>query len=685
MKIFTISLILFNLLLFSPPLYTQTPDRIYHNGIVITMEPDQPQAEAIAIAGDTISAVGPDTGIVPLAGAETQLYDLQGKTVLPGFNDSHTHWFSWREHRCEPTGEVTHPGLEEIMQMVSRNGWTSIAELNFGRPDLAPEHLNNALDLDNRGKLSVRLNGYWGTLEHDGDLIDVLADSLRTPGRIYSDRVRAPGVKIYVDNPFGDFDLWSREKVIRLVEKAHAKGWQIAAHAVNQSAVEKILTAYENVLGEEPNADYRHRIEHAVKVSDDQLDRITAGGIITSFQLLGPADWPTQETFADRFTGSNPEWVMRWKDLVEAGPDGARNAAGTDAPFNDAPCDYSPFTAIYQAVTRKGYTNRTLAGWETAQRLSVEQCLKLLTIDGAYATFEEDLKGSLAPGKWADLIIVSANPLQVAAPEDLLDIKILLTMVGGRIEYCDELSPFCAPVETFPIDDAVVTASNYLPGQTPDLAFDGDLDTNWGSGDDAPQYIQIDLMQETLIKSIDLVVDQWPAGVTRHQIWAKGETRTDTFQLLYEFHEHTEIDQKLHYPAPSGLAAWRYVKILTTQSPSWVSWKEVAIHKRDATTVTDDKSDIPQSFALLPNYPNPFNSRTVIRYHLPAAGHVKLCIFNTLGQRVRTLADSYRPAGRYKTGWNGKNAAGITLPGGVYFYRLETAGYSQTRKLLLLD
>ena len=78
---------------------------------------------------------------------------------------------------------------------------------------------------------------------------------------------------------------------------------------------------------------------------------------------------------------------------------------------------------IYQAVTRDGFTVRPREAWELNQRLSIEQAIKLLTLDGAYATFEEDIKGSLTPNKYADLVIVSANPLEVSSPTQLLDIR----------------------------------------------------------------------------------------------------------------------------------------------------------------------------------------------------------------------------------------------------------------------
>ncbi len=425
----------------SPGSCDVSPDIIYYNGTIITMDPAFPRAEAIAIKAGSIQAVGSNGEILALLapGCGASVVDLHGLTLLPGFNDSHTHWFSWRQHICSVTNDTTYPSLEGIMRMLSEKGWTSISELNFGRPDFVRDHLENAVDLDARGELSVRVNGYWGTLT-DPSLIQILADSAIAPRTAFTNRIRVPGVKMYVDDPFGTTDIMTQEEVNQLVQFAHTGGWQIAAHAVNQSAVEKILNAYELALGSGSNDNHRHRIEHAVKVSDDQLTRMKQKGIVASFQLMGPPDWPDQTTFQTYISNTHPEWCLRWKDFDGAVAEGLRTTGSTDAPFNDTPCDYSPFRAIFQAITREGYLNRAHANWELSQRLSVQTALRLLTVDGAYATFEENIKGSLVPGKVADLVIVSENPLEISVPEDLLGIRTHLTMVGGEVEYCDTAS-----------------------------------------------------------------------------------------------------------------------------------------------------------------------------------------------------------------------------------------------------
>jgi hypothetical protein len=92
----------------------------------------------------------------------------------------------------------------------------------------------------------------------------------------------------------------------------------------------------------------------------------------------------------------------------------------------------------------------------------------------------------------------------------------------------------------------------------------------------------------------------------------------------------------------------------------------------------------PESFSLFQNYPNPFNPQTQINYALPQACHVRVTIYNLLGQRVRVLVDEHQNAGFRRIGWDGKDEQGVEAASGVYFYRLETGGFIETKKMLLL-
>jgi predicted amidohydrolase YtcJ len=658
------------------------PDLIYYNGTVITMDPATPVAEAVAIHTNTITGVGTNEEIMNMriAGCRTELIDLNGLTVLPGFNDSHCHWISWRRHICEPAGDTTYPSYEEIMRNLSLNGWTSISELNFGRPDDgSADHYYDVMDMALRGTLPVRLNGYWGTLNDGTDLIDVLSDSSRTPERAYSERVRAPGVKIYIDDPFGTTDILSQTDVNNLVQYAYNAGWQVAAHAVNESAVEKILSAYEMALGADMNDIRRLRIEHAVKVSDDQMNRMLNKRIIASVQLMGPPDWPAQETFQTYISNTHPEYCLRWRDFAN---EGMQMTGSTDAPFNNSVCDYSPFRVMYQGISRIGYLDHIHADWELNQRLTIQQALELMTIDGAYATFEEDRKGSITSGKWADLVIVSDNPLEIADPEDLLNIRVLQTMVGGRIEFCDDAAypNLCGRYTTFSISGALVSASSYLTDQTPDMAFDGNSATGWSSGNYAPQWIQIDLLHNARINGIDLTVDQWPAGYTQHQVLAKNNYSGD-YTHLHQFSGNTETDDVLRYIAPLPADSFRFIKILTTVSPSWVAWKDIRIYQNsDLPDATESFTD--QSVDDIKIAPLPLNELTSLSYNLNMPGVLSIRLIGADGRQICSLLNEYEQSGDHSR--NLLRMIHDPIAPGIYFISISTSSISIVKKIPFL-
>ncbi len=98
----------------------------------------------------------------------------------------------------------------------------------------------------------------------------------------------------------------------------------------------------------------------------------------------------------------------------------------------------------------------------------------------------------------------------------------------------------------------------------------------------------------------------------------------------------------------------------------------------------DDVSDVPEEFTLMQNYPNPFNPMTTIRYELKNAAQVTLTVYNILGQKIRTLVNRQLPSGSYQVLWDAKSDAGVPVSSGIYFYRLDTGQFVQTKKMILL-
>ncbi len=398
-----------------------SPDIIFHNGIVLTMEESPSQVEAVAIQGEYIVGVGDENSILALAGSNTQLIDLEGRTLVPGFIDSHCHWFhdlSWI---------VNISTTEEAIETVLRSGWTSVSELNAYQ-----ECLDSLISYDNRVGLRVRVNTYlplsW-QFERFGDWYQAYQ-----PRQEFSSKLRIGGVKIFNDGTFMDYDhFFNQTELDSLVQEAHDAGYQIAIHSIIHNGTDIVLNALESVLDGESNEDYRHRIEHLVLLRDDQIQRMSDLGIIASFQFTWHhSDYLTasgdEQIFADLHSGGQP--VARWRDIVQAG---IPSIGSTDFPWNSG-FIHSAMGAVSRVVTRVGELGLSPTAQMLNQTLSVEQALRLLTIDAAYASFQEDVKGSIKVSKLADLVVLSDNPMTV--PEgSISDIEVLMTMVGGVVEY----------------------------------------------------------------------------------------------------------------------------------------------------------------------------------------------------------------------------------------------------------
>ena len=390
------------------------------------MADQQAQVEAILIRGETIVAVGETSDILAQAGRAAMHVDLKGRTLLPGFIDSHSHRLAWTFISDEyKTPEVT-------IQSALEQGWTGLHELDVN------EDLHDTLrTLDEKGQLRLRVAGYLGTNSPVWD--EPIDDQLGAyEPTIYSSYLRMAGVKIFM-MPDSQFYL-DEETLTQRLPQLHEDGWQIAIESVNSQIQEMVLNAFEIALDGSDNSASRHRIEHAVAITDEQVARMADIGIITSIQLNLPASLLSNgfRGALNRLVQEEPEGsVARWRDLVEAGVPVVGNSdfPSIDMEVIDGPAPGSPIRLLYRAVTRTWADNRPPEVWMLDQALTAEQALRLMTINAAYATFEEDSRGSLAPGKLADLIILSANPLTIPA-EELAGIEVLMTMVGGKVEWC---------------------------------------------------------------------------------------------------------------------------------------------------------------------------------------------------------------------------------------------------------
>lgn len=410
---------------------------VLRNATVLTMDPARPAADAVAIVGDTITAVGTDAEVLAAAAPNATIVDLDGRVLLPGFNDAHCHRIGDREISGYESAEAA---IEDALA----GGWTSISELFVNQ-----ERLDELRALDDANRLRLRVNCYL-PVNYLDDKFGVWFGAYR-PHQVFSPRLRIGGVKIFADSAWtnemfmtephtdrpdyrGDV-YWTPDEFTNLVRSLHDDGWQMATHTAGDAAHDLVLDAYEAALAGADNSAHRHRIEHVMALRDDQVQRMRDLSILASFQL----PWFTSDTTADVEATVGPErltWVGRWRDLLDAG---VPAVASTDHPYADREAlngtTGRAMKALSIAVTRVGEQGLAPPPWQADQRLSVEQVLGLITRAGAYATFEEDRKGTVTTGKLADLVILSDDPRSVD-PGDLAGVSVEMTMIGGQVEYC---------------------------------------------------------------------------------------------------------------------------------------------------------------------------------------------------------------------------------------------------------
>ncbi len=216
-----------------------------------------------------------------------------------------------------------------------------------------------------------------------------------------------------------DFGLlyMTEEEIHESVENAHRNDFQVAIHANGDVTIDTVLKAYERVQRLWPRENTRHRIEHCSLVNPGLLQRIKNLGVV-------PAPFYTYVHYhGNKWTEYGEErmrWMFAHKSFLDYGI--------PVAPASDyTPGPYEPMMAIQSMVTRKDFDGRV---WGPNQRITVDQAMRICTMNGAYASFEENLKGSITAGKLADFVILADDPHDIDADE-IKNIEIVRTVVGG--------------------------------------------------------------------------------------------------------------------------------------------------------------------------------------------------------------------------------------------------------------
>ena len=229
----------------------------------------------------------------------------------------------------------------------------------------------------------------------------------------------------YADEPASSgLETATVASVTRMAQLGLRHGYQVCVHAIGDRANREVLDIYEKVWGAQRDGRaMRWRIEHAQHIHRDDIPRFGKLGVIASMQGVHcTSDAPYVLPRLGEQRAAEGAYV--WQSLLRSG---AVVTNGTDAPVEDV----DPIASYYASVTRKGKSG---VAFYPDQAMSRMEALRSYTIACAYAAFEEDLKGSLTPGKLADLVVLSKDILTVPE-EEILSTEVLYTIVGGEVVY----------------------------------------------------------------------------------------------------------------------------------------------------------------------------------------------------------------------------------------------------------
>lgn len=209
--------------------------------------------------------------------------------------------------------------------------------------------------------------------------------------------------------------LYTQKELFNLAKKAHEANLQLAIHAIGDKAVDMTLTAIEKALTKNPNKKLRHRIEHASLLSEKLIDRIKKLDLIASVQ---PHFTISDFWTINRLGSKRARWAYPFKTLMRKG---ILTTGSSDCPVEPI----SPLLGIYAAVTRKE---------NQVERITLNEALRIYTINAAFASFEENVKGSIEVDKLADLTVLSHDPEKITA-EEIRNIEVEMTIVDGKIVH----------------------------------------------------------------------------------------------------------------------------------------------------------------------------------------------------------------------------------------------------------
>jgi len=343
-----------------------------------------------------------------------------------------------------PSRDTKLTALRKGLQLAASLGITSFQNANGN-----PEELSLYEELLNRNELTARVSVAMSvspkTAQADVDqyvalkkkysegLLRVHAVKILLDGVIESHT--AAMLDRYSDHPdTSGTPSYSQGELNRLVEMCDQAGLQIYTHAIGDRAVQMALDAYERALRLNGSHDARFRIEHIETIAESDIARFARLGILPSMEPIH-ADPGTNGVWIPAVGEERCKRAFAWHSLEKAG---ARLVFSSDWP---AAISVDPMRGIHCAVNRRTIDGDPPGGWIPEQRVSVETALRAYTQNGAYASFEENVKGTLAKGKLADLIVLSQDLFKID-PMEMYKTKVVMTVFDGRVIYGNAAGSF---------------------------------------------------------------------------------------------------------------------------------------------------------------------------------------------------------------------------------------------------
>jgi len=528
-------------------------DLIVEHARVWTVNPAQPEAQAVAVLNGTIAAVGSDADVAAWRGPQTRVVDAKGKRLVPGFNDAHVHFLDGGSALASvQLNDAT--SVDEFVRRIGAFAKSSapgewILQGNWDETKWTPAVLPTRQQLDavtpNNPVMVWRYDGHMvlvntramalagitaatvapagGVIVRDADgqptgalkdaAVDLMASVVPAPNhaqrrraieramqeaashgvtsvqdmvvdygtvavyaellregkltvRIYavppvsavedlakigigpafgSPSLRLGALKAFADGslgsrtayffePFDDqpgnrgllsADMQPLSKIRGWMMRADETGLQLCTHAIGDAGISAILDLYHDIDAAHGHRDRRWRIEHAQHMAATDFNRFRDLGVIASVQPYHAID---DGRWAEARIGhARSSRTYAFKTFMEHG---VRLAFGTDWPV--APLN--PFLTLYAATTRATLDDKHPDGWFPEQKITVQQAIEAHTMGSAYAEFQDGVKGSIAPGKLADFVLLSEDVLAIPAAE-IRNVHALRTWVGGVQVY----------------------------------------------------------------------------------------------------------------------------------------------------------------------------------------------------------------------------------------------------------